>query len=390
MINLDETYNSYKDRFFKHFVSLGDPKLPGKNLPAEMRYICGTTSIKYGDTTIDMAYYMVFLATDYYLYNNKESLDRLSDLLDSLERLDEKNIGLYKREDITGVELFSTCTSLLGKETFNGEIINDINLDSLCNDRSTYDPSTFAYATKRNIMSQDQFWHLLYGLKMVKTLIKDPLIINKVCKTTDKFLQYSLVKCNQIIKYPNGEKVPRGADMRVFAYGFAKAGESITDNKIKYTKYLHWWNKPLYKVAIWGAEILYRYLNDIFKLSLKEYSYRSLGCISNIWSKDSKYLPTLIKDFNERDWYPHFTLSHKIIYNSDISSFNKSKLEQLLLSIPKDGKIQRYKDSLIHYVWCVDNYLVNPEYSHYDEWQEGSYNGIDFMCLYNLYKIAYN
>jgi hypothetical protein len=401
---LEQAYLSYKERFFKHFITLSDDvTIRGTNLPASGRYVWGGEGINYGDTTIEISYYLIFLSTDYYLNKNPETLKQLKNALLSLNRLDLLSKrefdskqplylnGFFMRDDLRGSIFYEYCKNQLEPETFNGKVTINRPITYLIDDKDSYnDINGLNRAIERNVMSQDQFWHLFLGFSVINKLINDEEILAMMHNIIDRFLKYSLKTCNQVIKNPvTGKKVPRGADIRLFAYGFAKAGDLITEYDNKYRKMLHWWNKPLYKIGVFGAEFLYNMTRNIWKLPLKEYSYRSLGCIGDIWW-NKKYIKHLIKDFERKDWYPHFVLIHKILHDSNIEEFNKEKLERILSSIPKDGSLWKFDNTPIHYIWSVDSYLYNPEYSKFDNNKLESFNGLDFMCLYNLYKIVYN
>lgn len=428
-MDLTDKYYHYRQRFFSRFIAYDHYDKPGSNLPAAHRQLWGkgTKFICWGDTTITMAYYMMYLAYEYINFkldnkekDSKETLKKLYYALKTFERLDYTAEYNYKK-----LNIWITESEPNKERDLNGFFIrNDVPADMLIRYphlklKDEYDIVdkvegfwsshmlwNGVHDYKGADMSQDQVWHLLQGFAVVKKLFekegslnykieKEEFNIVKLCEDNVKrVLDYMIITCNLNIQNPVFKcDVPRGADMRLFAYGFAKAGQEITG--YDYTKHLKWHSKILYKFIIWFAEKifyngLHKVIGKLFKkhIKVKNYSYRSLAVVSN-----DSFGIDLHKMFNNDALigeYLHFPYVYKLLHNKEINEgVHKIALDRLNFA-PEDGPFNFGKnDRSFNIRWTSGNTLtesMKAEELGDNVAHLGVYNGLDFLLLYNLYK----
>jgi len=431
-MDLTDKYNHYKSRFYRYFIVVDHYSKSGSNLPAFVRQLWGKDSgfICWGDTTITMSYYIMYLASEYYNYkkdNNKnasETLKRLYYALKSIERLDAnaefyyKNLNFWTRQS-------TPLPSDLNGFFIRDDVMNDY-LDKYPHIKMKdefhevdkvdgFESMHMLWNGEKNFrlsdMSQDQVWHLLQGFAFVKRIFEiegsqiyqidnEKVDIVKLCIDIPKrMLDYMLITCKQRIKNPvYNLPVPRGDDVRLLAYGFAKVGKYLTG--YNYLLHLKWYNKVLYKTAIWFSEnILYNGLSDlinkVFKkvkwlqIPIKNYSYRSLAVSGNV-----SFGNNLERLFNKdalNGEYLHFPYVYSLLHGGKIDEKIHDITLNRLKSAPDTGPFNFGKenrsldirwtspDTLTSSIKCKE---LGDNVAHL-----GNYNGLDFLLLYNLRKM---
>lgn len=441
-MNLENKYWKYKERLNKFFIAIDDYNNQGANLPASSRHIWGKDSkiISWGDTIINMSYYLMYLATEYKILKEKNDIRYKNSInhfylgLQSLKRLDtaaereyrkKYNIKSSNKDDLNGFMIrddidrdFLNRYPYLKNNDFYGSVeyvysglepFGYISLSDLDN-LSKEDKEKQKNPTE---ISQDQMWHLFLGLALCKKIFiknthEDILIGNRIetanipeliDNIVDRFINLLLKNKCRIINPVTGKYVLRGSNAKLFMYGFIKAAEKITGKKYKEYKF-RFFKRIMFKSIIRIAEFAYNNIIPIYnhfqknkdkKVVIKNYSYRCLGIVSDIWfTKDiAKYMSNY---YLKKDWFPHFPLIYKLIHNKGTITIPKEKIEYILATAPENGpynlKIDG-KNQFEDYNWSSSSLLDCPETRGNDQIDFNAvYNGVDYLLLYNLYKLT--
>jgi len=416
-----EKYWYYRERLRKYFVKVGPNA--GESIVAERLNDLRGDKYKIGDGTIDLAWYISVLSTEYALLskNNKNTNETLQELyyaLKAYERLDlcedkepwnkdtAKLDGFFNRED---VELYNTrgTFSLKGRNTALSK--NNV-WGTKPPGQPTYIKEIDAFYSlpiKKSVaMSQDQAVHLLMGFALIVRslpnkeisfidLNKNKLKINFYTwsqKLTDLIINY-IKKDNWVIKDPNAENVTRGANAIGNAYGFAKAGRYITGKK--YQDFLSL--EPL-AILAWNLQVIPNFPNK-YNTTMA----MILSAIGNSWkcpwgTANNLYLSGAV-------WRKHYLYVPLFMYLHNINvakpAYNKKLIKKSIDDAPKYGTYfwgNEYVDFS-----CCDSVYGNPgkgwAYSNkFRSDKKGqdngvdmaNFNGLDFMLLYNLYQLVKN
>lgn len=334
-MTLTEKYNKWLEVFEKYFIVEGDAKtISGLNIPlSQVSFVDGEAlqSIV-GDGTINIAGYLNFLFSN--LIGAKDSIsyekytDKILNTLKTIERLEEAAyLSFIEKYNIQGTNLpFSVVKGFFlrddirdkDKSMFNTQKI--ISSYSRCIELIDEDPCHSPYT------SQDQIWNLLPILSIlskfaggnIAVLAREKAgdmlnyvidhnhkIYNPFYSTLYHFWTYlptfdeSRVKPWDRIKDRTKKlkykiKVKRGANNWYFGFGFRKAYENITNNKLpKFKNFLYGlWYRPFIFLA---DRIYYPIFGNI--VPRKETSYYSLGLAGNVWYGPG-YDKRLIDRFN--------------------------------------------------------------------------------------------
>ncbi|MGB4204702.1 MAG: hypothetical protein WBJ84_03670 [Bacteroidales bacterium] len=416
-----QKYLIYRERLLSDFMVSSRGNETGTNIPASLRNI-ETGLMRWGDATINLSNYMAVLATEYKLLKLSsmpvdETLIEIDNVLSAMERLDISAEAFYGN---THAPHFP-----------NGFFIRDDIPATFTQDWAWKNPSFVDYpyvrsdyteANKRlNEMSQDQVWHLVIGLALISKLVDDTVsspFLNSALRLTlsqrAMLISYQIIKAlqykkcfniinnkpcfriwnlrNPVTKMP----VKRGADPRFLKFGFAEAGDFITNENFGS---LHWGYSP--QGFLWIRLLGFFQVAQQFspKGNIDHLFHAgSLATIGNIWSTRD-----LIRLYNRHHkfffvpdpHYEHFALISCILHNDCPKKLNreKEKYERLLNLAPVNGpsNFGNYSADDFVFEWSSINRLVWPERlgSGTNQWLQGEYSGLDYMLLFNLYCLVY-
>lgn len=402
---MKDRHDHYKERFFKYFMYDGDYRKQGTNIPAKKRMYDNRSILKFGDSTISLAYYIIFLTTEAEIQRKegksyKDTLLKLKNAIKTLERLDsvaEKEFrNNNKKED----------------KDLNGFFIRDDVNDSYIDNIEKKDKfgelerviSDFIYKGDGKFMkemSQDQYWHLLQGLYLTYTYVnnwKDTKygieiggnIKESIITIVDRITNYISNECNWIIKNPVlGKKVYRGADARLFSYGFWKISKLITNKN--YNKNILT-NRIFFKLVYYFAELIYGPLYFIWpNLRKKNVDYSSLISTMNLFGE--RTLNKMVKSVIRHDQHYHLPLLNSLIWNNEIKNSDIKndeyikKMINYLNNVPEKDiyYFDEYNNSGNE--WLNKGSLAYPK-NDKKEINIGVYNGLDYLCLYNMCKLC--
>ncbi len=203
---------------------------------------------------------------------------------------------------------------------------------------------------------------------------------------------------NDLVAEGNGE------DMGVWlnSYGIAEAGNFIKGQNI-----YHYDNSDKGLSAYLFKSLLFKNLRilKIAGLSLPEeiddYMFRILASISDInWKSKSYDLLYLLGDKREKYTYEHNALvlvvlhkqKYQKVYKSGIMQYENDKkfYKELLELAPFSGPSSDYSREDYHPYWSASSRLVWPNNKgNRNSKHPMEYVGMDFMFLYNLYRLVF-
>ncbi len=418
-VNIDFKYENYRNNLRQNYLlGIGDKQ--GYSLAASERRT-NTGEIKWADATISLGHYLGVLATEYYLYkqdnrNTEQTIKELYYAISTLYRLDYTAETFYYDEN-----------KVAGKPSLNGFFVRDdidiitkteyqtlnngsqINVKSVNSDLLDID-TALGYSTN-NEMSKDQVIFLLMGLRLIEKYIPDSTVymVNNEIKTINysngisdiktaaekiSTLILEYISSNKkifgwYIKNPTtGKTVKRGYN----AYHFqAKAYNSI------YKRYNQ--GESLYGglsglFASFENGILKLGFNTIVKMG-QGHMVLTMAAISNQFgSKTQKIIMKYsFKDYKSKANYEWEALLYNVLYpsNNEELNFKKEWFDTFLKSAPMNGPYN-YKDTTnMSYDWSASRRTTQPE-SRGNEYNgyKANFNGLDYMLIYNLYKIYYS
>lgn len=417
-------YLLYRNRLLNDFMVSSNDNEAGTNIPASLRNR-NTGQIRWGDATINLSNYMAMLATEYKLFkiNNlsvKQTLLELHNALSAIERLEvkaetffgDRNAvpfpnGFFIRDDVPA--------SFTRNWAWKNPSFNDFPLV-----RSDFTEENM----RLNEMSQDQVWHLLTGLALVARLVDDTtawqfsVLSNSPLMTISQramFTSYRIIsvlqqkKCFHFFKNGSpclhlwrlhntitGKPVKRGSDPRFLKYGFAEAGNMITDCNFGN---MHWGFSS--RAKIWfnlarSAQYFQRFTPSGNKADM--YHVGALATVGHVWStRDLLRVYNNHKKlgFKSNNQYEHFALISCLLHGDCPKKLFREKayFENLLNIAPADGISNFGTENADGYMfeWSSINRFVWPERrgSGTSKSLHGEYNGLDYMLLYNLFHLIY-
>lgn len=425
--NLDKYWN-YRDRLSTYFVKIG-PEI-GESVVAYVRNRSKshTKGFDVGDQTIDLAWYIGILATEYQLLNEQKqstesTLQELYYALMAFERLDrcekyppwnlDKDTldGFFHRYDVeleTHPEIFSIegrnknlnpedtwGTKELGIPTYIGGYANN--------------SGTYNYYSASS--SQDQVVHLLMGFSLVyKCLPKQQLRFTDLQgqsiqfnfnlnaqENIDRIIQYFHKDKGWIIKDPHGDNVERGHNALMYAYPIAALGQRITGKS-----YDNAWSQSFLAKKLWGLSRVPNWVND-FNSTMA----LTLAALSDTWwdvtpftkiNNTGYYIDKCGKVWHRETF---FLSLYQFINDKKTNSYDLDKILGQLDSAPFNGTYYWSQDSVKFDCcgmqagkpeggWAFPNKFRGTKKEQEGQGKyptTGNFSGIDYMLLYNLYHL---
>jgi hypothetical protein len=397
-------YWAYRARLRERFVWVSPGDEPGTNLPVSVIWQDGL--ISWGDTTIQLGQYFSMLATEHELLVDRQpeaaartgrelvyalrALDRLDRVGEAHFRWDHSEHegdvnGFFIRDDVPPDVLEQHP---IPGATYVGSGITD-----------PYGVDEGHGATE---MSQDQVWHLLVGLALIKRFGDHTIDVDG---TPVHLRSYAKELTNRILRYMRdhdrwktenpvtGDYVLRGAEWdarRVFSYGFARAGNWILGQDAP--------GDPgygdLHNTASKLAQPFFRLAKAI---EVDNYNQRALATVGDInyavfdfafgscrWKLEHEVLS------RTKFRYEQFPLIHVLLHGGS-TRLDPELYGGYLNAAPPEGP-WNYGGDGESCDWSSSSRLIWPEGTndYPDAWEFGEYNGVDYLLLHNLYQLVYN
>lgn len=398
-----QKYEAYRTRLRNEFIAVSAGDEPGTNLPASSRQ--GTT-LRWGDTTILVGQYLGMLATEYKLYEGRRPADALTTLrelhyaLKALDRLDRRAESFFRA---SGASVLADRNGFFVRDDVAADFLVHFPLAGGVTsvETGTTNPYGGRAGYGATEMSQDQVWHLLVGLALVKQLVDFDGVVDGMHvrprahakEITNRILGYMRAHDDWRTQNPVlSSYVLRGGDWdarAVFSYGFATAGDWIlgkdAPSDVAYP--------TLQNASSHGAEFGFR-MSRVFKGD--NYGQRALATVGSI----NYYIGPF-------DWGgPLWKLEHETLSN-DVFKYEQFPLVYVLLhggttrlspqiyggllnAAPVGGPFN-HGDGTNSCAWSSDSRLVWPESNgSTNPANYGEFNGIDYLFLHNLYQLVFN
>lgn len=386
-----EKYHALRARLLAEFTVVGDG--PGESQPADVRDD-GEGFIKWADSTIRLGWYLGVLATEHHIYTHPElypgaaavapeaTLDELYDALLALERLDR----------VADAAFPPPCSQT---QALNGFFVRD---DVPAGFHAHFPPATTTYSDfvdpvlTNKEMSQDQVYHLLIGLALVKELIPAGVSVQGrelapwAVQRAEGIIEH-VARDDWVIMNPACDRaVNRGEAAAGFSAGTRLAIGFITDGAYL-PEVLDVW------LDVWpqARDPAFLPYVDIDNLHMA----MAIAAVGDGWgATTSEDLATLGE---EPDW-PLYALLHRALHGDAAAGWCRSgaaidaRARAMLDELPLGADIASpWPDGpAVHGFTRSNRFMRGTDTSYSGE--EGSdgyrYNGLDYLLLHNLHAIA--
>jgi MYXO-CTERM domain-containing protein len=383
-------YEKLRTRLKDEFVRIGDA--PGKGQPAEERDD-QEGFIRWADSTIRLGWYIGVLATEYELYTHpllypgagliKSPDDTLNELyfaLRAMERIDE----------VADVSFPPPCTQA---PALNGFFLRD---DVPAEFFQEFPPLTFVRSDfvdpelTNKEMSQDQVYHVLIGLALVKKFIPESATSNGkslnswAVEQAQRIMQH-VSEDAWVIRNPacDNREVNRGPLALGFSGGSRLAIGFITDGAFVP-------ETTDTAIEIWdlARETFYAPYFDIDNVHMG----LAIASVSNGWGDaTAEAIHELAK---EPDW-PAYPLLHRALHGDGAGGWCKtgeevnSHAKQMLDELPTEAEIASPAPATASHGWTLPHRFLRAKSMTGEAGSEGlRFPGLDYMLLHNLYAIV--
>jgi hypothetical protein len=446
--NLDTIYQQYRQRLRQKFVVVDScVENQGVNIPAIS--ICHkTNTTEWGDANSNLSHYLSLLATEYAVNkkNGTENRRTLSEILYTMlafERLDlyseaylrsswkmegtDSQIHVYPERDVNGFHIRDDISSeFWEKHKFHFQT------DSF---QSVYTNS------KRQAISQDNIIHHLEGLALVSVLVGKVSVKDiAVCFNTpliSNYLQENKVwigdsvdfrlwvaditrRYVQLMQNPVKKRFPyrhfgvkthwhlsdpiqnqlvlegSGSDFDLalfFQFGFMEAARFLTGKDLRNYHGLSPTKGFIFKYLMRNRQIKLPSIIPDIPIRFDDYKLRSLATTSNAMGQETYWLLIHYRNTAPVFTYEHFPLIWLLLHDNEekirkrnpvFFAAEKKYYEKLFADVPPEGPTSlNSKDwrSVSRCVWPENL----PKHWYYDK----EFSGMDFMMLYNMYKLIF-
>jgi hypothetical protein len=391
-----EKYWTYRSRLDSEFLVQGQGQ--GLSIPADHRNNL-INQIKWSDATIDQGWYIGTLATEHYLLRHSAVDPGYGD--GSID-LEANAAALYyalkalQRLDFVAETSFLLCP---GVNSENGFFIrDDVPIDFHLNFPGM--TSTFSDYLSLNIydkeMSQDQMYHVLLGISLVKRFV-DPLteynnenLVDLAVTAATQILGHVAGYSNWLIKNPACNKIVyRGPDAWSLAHGTNQMIKWITDGNVSYDNDI----EVILNEGVWPA--IGQASNPVHLNPDNTHMIMTIGAVGQLWNENT--LTRLMNLSNLQDFYL-YPMLHAALYGTsavqdwgDHQTLLDSISTAMLSEAPVTGPASPQPLPGMH-GWATANRFIRARDQHINgsDYSAGrEYHGLDYMLLHNLRYILF-
>ena len=379
-------YQALRNRLNTEFIVVGDAA--GMSQPADER-IEPEGIIRWSDSTIGLGWYIGMLATEHYLLSNPEMFPGApGDLGKTRDELYYALRAMDRLDLVADAAFPPPCTQ---EKKLNGFFLRDDVPEGFF---SNFPPMTgmtsdFIDPTLTNKeMSQDQVYHVLLGLALVKALVPEQTFV----KAVDLRL-WASEQGRRIIEHVSSHGwaitnpacddrlVNRGPAAGGYSHGTRAAAGFFTDGE---------WLPEVEDAVAFAWELCRDPNAPQYKDEDNLHMAMAIAAVGNGWGETTATdLATLM---DEQDW-PAYPLAHRVIHRIDagwcttatkVNARARVMIDELPLGADPKGAPASHGFT----VW---NRFIRGKSRHYagSPGSEGTrYNGVDYLLLHNLYAIA--
>ena len=390
-------YDLFRERLNRDFLYCsGDASLQGSYLPMESRRMAadGTVTAYWADGTWWLGHYVAMLATEQARLKMegdsaaaRQSLAELRQALRVYDRLDCMAEPCWGGDSCTnGFYLRDDLPASMAERFGAGRILSDY--AQHCGDRQSL----------ANGPSQDQAWASYLGLALVQALTDDTLLHAHAASIARRLLQ-SMQDTDaqgkehwQVTNPVNGDLLQPSGDIQWLRYAHARACEQLTGDSVTFGE-----------AHTLAARQLWSLIQDNFTLDKKgHYNWYGVLALSTVinerggtggstceWlANRCQELTRLRPDLQQPMLFPHFPLISLLLYPQEPRNMvRKTVYESLLDAAPAEGAFRLLRNG----AW-VQSQAPWHSLSLFCPWHdtdEGRFNMLDYMLLYNLYRLVY-
>jgi len=384
-----EKYHALRARLLSDFTVAGEA--PGNSQPADVRDDA-EGFIKWADSTIRLGWYLGVLATEHHLYSHPDDYPGAQGPEATLEELHDALLAL-ERIDLVGDASFPPpCTQ---GESLNGFFIRDdvpdgfhVNFPPLT---TTYSDFVDPVLTNKE-MSQDQVYHLLIGLALVKRYVPKGVSVQGrelsawAVEQARRIVEH-MVQDDWTIANPACNRVVnRGPYAIGFSGGTRQAIGFITDGAYVPDTASGW-------IDIWASATTPGFIPyaDIDNLHMA----MSIAAVGNAWGDTTSEILTTLGE--APDW-PFYTLLHRALHDDaavgwcNTGEATNARARAMLDELPLGADIASPQPAgpAVHGFTRSNRFMRGAAAAYTGErGSEGHrYNGLDYLLLHNLYALA--
>jgi hypothetical protein len=394
--NLDK-YWHYRERLTTHFLLVGEQQ--GMSMPAS-RIDTMQQRMAWGDNTIGLGFYIGMLATEHYMlshpqqfsgYNNGDS--------NALSRTENELYfalkGLRRLDETAEISFPSPCDSL--GLVRNGFMLRDdvpadfhLHFANITSVKSDY-TSVNVYD---NEMSQDQVYHVLTGLALVKKFVPATVTVNGMNLRQEAVAQALLIadwvsKYSWTIKNPaclvsgNPKDVARGAFATLFSHGLNLMVKYLSDGTVHLDTLVMPSATTVWNTLNVSTNPGYNNVDNI-------HMAMTIAAVGRGW--DTTTLSALMDLGTKNKWaaYPMiYCLLHDDTTATGFPVFRDTLntwSEDMLNEAPAEGPYNDYPLAITH-GYGVWNRFIRARTQHYigdATTMKNKFTGLDYMLLHNL------
>ena len=391
-----EKYWNYRLRLDEEFLLIGEGI--GKSIPADHRNNL-INQIKWSDATVDQGWYIGTLATEHYLLSHPEQFSGYSD---GTYDLSQNTEALYyalkalQRLDISAETSFILCPGIPQENGFF--IRDDVPINFHLNFPGM--SSIFSDFVSLNIydkeMSQDQMYHVLLGLSLVKRYV-DPTVSyddENLSALTEQIgtgiLSHVAGYSDWTIKNPVCNKiVDRGPYAWSLSFGTNEMIKWITDGTVNYD------TDPIVILnqGVWPA--IGQATNPIHLNSDNTHMIMTIGAVGKLWNNNT--MNRLMNMATLQDFYLYPMLHGALYGRSEVANWydHESQLsgisQEMLDEAPADGPASPQPLAGTH-GWATANRFIRDRADQVNGGGNSigrTYHGLDYMLLHNLNYILF-
>ncbi|MDR2868331.1 MAG: hypothetical protein LBV46_02170 [Bacteroidales bacterium] len=389
-----EKYQIYRERFKTEFLyNSGDASIQGSYIPMESLRTSesGQKSGYWADGVWWLGHYVAMLSIEYRL----QQLDNVNtdETLQELRHV----IATYNRLDLEAERCWGGNDSLNGfflRDDIDNSLASTLNVKTINSDYKKY----CGKGLEKNAPSQDQLWASYVGFALLLKLVDVPDLQAEVKQLTSRLISsmhHTTPEGKEVWEIVNpvtGNVVQKQMDIQWLQYAHQQVETSLTDNKNSWGKANTQFWKDMWTMVknnmlinkngnfVWyGVLSCATVINDNETNRHNGYDWLVKRC-GQIQKKRPDLQQTLI--------FPHFPLISAILHGyQGKNPIPAAQYEQYLDAAPQEGAF--------HYVTNDTNYSSPAPWhslSLFCPWHTadvGSFNMLDYLLLYNAYRLVY-